>query len=304
MTTRRTRRRGGARAIVLALLCVLVAVPAGSGATPDAAAAPDVAARPNVTQGHYVGTFNIYGNIGHRGDAGDWIEEEADAIRNLRRGGMDRWLFIGLQEVCKAQGERFARELGLRSAFIDTGTDCVDGQPYGNAILFHSATKILPPALLPNPDNRGGERGIVCAVVRAAGDQGPSGPQVTACSTHLSAGVTKDGEREAQAAFVRHGWKPDGTHTLGADGPLVIAGDLNALPDAPELDVMYDGVEASGPRGSGPPFAFPTYEDGRKLDYLFVWGERGAARWADTGTRPTIHSDHDFYYSELSMGIG
>ncbi len=274
-------------------MCVLVALPAGSGAEPGAAAAP----RP--ARGHYVGTFNIYGNVGHRGDAGDWIKDEADAIRNLTLGDTERWLFIGLQEVCKAQGERFARELGMNSAFVDTGTDCDDGQPYGNSVLFHSASKILPPALLPNPDNMGDERGIICAVVRPPGHPDS---QVTACSTHLSVGASKDREREAQTAFIHHGWKPDGTHALGADGPVVVSGDLNALPDDPELDVIYrGGTEASGPRETESPYAHPTYDDGRKIDYLFAWGARSSARWQHTGIRPTGNSDHNFYYSDLSI---
>ncbi|MEU6032277.1 endonuclease/exonuclease/phosphatase family protein [Streptomyces tauricus] len=306
MTTRRTspvnrrgRGRGAARAIVTALLCVLVALPARSGAAPEAAASA-----PSTGRDHYVGTFNIYGNIGHRGDAGDWIGEEADAVRDLTLGDMDRWLFIGLQEVCKAQGERFARELGLRSAFVDTGTKCADGQPYGNTLLFHSAVRILPPALLPNPDGRGGERGIICAVVRAAGRPDLAGPPVTACSTHLTVGAAKDAERRAQTGFIHDDWKPDGIHRLGATGPVVLAGDLNAPPDAPELDVLYsgNGSEASGLRESGPSYVRPTYDDGRKIDYLFSWGEGASGRWHCTGARRTVNSDHSFYYSVLSTG--
>jgi endonuclease/exonuclease/phosphatase family metal-dependent hydrolase len=280
-------------------MCLLVALPARSGAAPDAAAVPDM------SRSHYVGTFNIYGNIGHRGDAGDWIRDEADAIGDLTAGDLDRWLFIGLQEVCRAQGERFARELGMRSAFVDTGTKCADGQPYGNTVLFHPAAEILPPALLPNPDGRGGERGIVCAVVRAPGEPDRPGPPVTACSTHLIAGGTKGGERRAQTGFIHDGWRPDGVHLLGAEGPVVLAGDLNAPPDAPELDVLYgDGSEAGGPRETGPPYTRPTYDDGRKLDYLFTWGARGTWLWHGAGVRRTVHSDHSFYYAELSTGAG
>ena len=305
MTTRRTRRRGGARALALALMCVLVALPARSGAAPaSSGAAPEAAAAPNATPGYYVGTFNIYGNVGHRGDAGDWIKDEAAAIAQLTLGDVDRWLFIGLQEVCKEQGERFARELGMRSAFVDTGTDCADGQPYGNSILFHSAVKLLPPALLPNPDGASGERGIICAVLRAPGHPVRPGPQVTACSTHLTVGAAKSQEREDQAEFIRHGWKPDGTRVLGADGPVVLAGDLNATPEAGELDEMYGGSEASGPRETEPPYIHPTYGDGRKIDYLLTWGTRSPAQWRDTGVRWTANSDHGFYYSELSMGTG
>jgi len=301
MTRRRTRRRGAARALVTALVCVLAALPARSGAAPGAAAVPDAGASP----GHYVGTFNIYGNIGHRGDAGDWIRDEADAVRDLVPGGMDRWLFIGLQEVCEAQGERFAREFGMRIAFVDTGTDCVDGGPYGNAVLFHSAVRMLPPALLPGPDDRGGERGIVCAVVRAPADRERPGPPVTACSTHLSVGRAKDRERQAQTEFIHDDWKPDGVHRLGAEGQVVLAGDLNAPPAARELDVLYGGAdEADGPREAGPPYAAPTYDDGRKLDYLFTWGPRNSGRWHGTGIRRTARSDHHFYYGELSTGTG
>ncbi|MCX4911365.1 endonuclease/exonuclease/phosphatase family protein [Streptomyces sp. NBC_00878] len=305
MTTRRTNRRGRARALALALMCVLVALPAGSGAAPASRVAPpEGAAAPKATPGYYVGTFNIYGNVGHRGDAGDWIKDEADAIMRLTLGDPDRWLFIGLQEVCKAQGERFARELGMRSAFVDTGTDCADGQPFGNSVLFHSAAQLLPPALLPNPDGRNGERGIICAVIRAPGHPVLPGSQVTACSTHLTVGATKSREREEQAEFIRHGWKPDGTHILGADGPVVLAGDLNATPEAGELDDLYDATEASGPRETGPPYLHPTYGDGRKIDYLLTWGVRGSARWRDTGVRWTASSDHGFYYGELSIGAG
>jgi endonuclease/exonuclease/phosphatase family metal-dependent hydrolase len=252
---------------------------------------------PGAHRGQYVGTFNIYGNVGHRGDAGDWIKDEADAIKKLTLGDSDRWLFIALQEACKGQVERFARELGMNSAFVDTGTNCADGRPFGNGILFRSASKVLPPTLLPNPDNTNEERGIICALVRAAG--GP-GPEVTACSVHLSVGGTAN--RAAQTEFIRHGWKPDGTHPLGADGPVIVAGDFNSLPGERELDAMYDGAEASGPRETEAPYTWPTYGDGRKIDYLFAWGTRGtrdSARWHGTGIRRTDNSDHNFYYSAL-----
>ncbi|WP_413755664.1 endonuclease/exonuclease/phosphatase family protein [Streptomyces sp. MMBL 11-3] len=297
MTTRRTRGRGAARAVVTVLLCLLVALPARSGAAPDAAAVPDG------SRSHYVGTFNIYGNIGHRGDAGDWIRDEADAIGDLTAGDLDRWLFIGLQEVCEAQGERFARELGMRSAFVDTGTKCADGQPYGNTVLFHSAVRILPPALLPDTDGRGGRRGVVCAVVRAPGAEHRPEPPVTVCSTHLTVGGAKGGERRAQTGFLHGGWRPDGVHPLGADGPVLLAGDLNAPPGAPELDVLYGaGREAGGPRETGPQYARPTYDDGRKIDYLFSWGEGDPGRWQRAAVRRTPNSDHGFYYAEWSRG--
>lgn len=280
--------------IVPAVMCVLVALPTSSA--PESPEAPEPATVPRATGGQYVGTFNIYGNVGHRGDAGDWIKDEADAVKSLTFGDSDRWLFIGLQEVCKAQGERFARELGMNSAFVDTGTNCADGQPFGNSVLFHGGAKVLPPALLPNPDNQRAERGIICALVRAAGGRGP---QVTACSTHLSVGDTAN--RAAQTEFIHHGWKPDGTHPLGTHGPVVLAGDLNALPDSGELDSMYDsGVEASGPRETESPYAHPTYGDGRKIDYLFAWGTRDPAQWHGSGIRRTGNSDHNFYYSKLS----
>ncbi|MGP4047924.1 endonuclease/exonuclease/phosphatase family protein [Streptomyces sp. 2A115] len=300
MATGRTRRRGRAGTILPAIMCVLVALPASSVPEPSG---PETAPVPKSPRGHYVGyvgTFNIYGNVGHRGDTGDWIKDEADAIKELTSGDSTRWLFIGLQEVCKAQGERFARELGMNSAFVDTGTDCADGQPFGNSVLFHSTAKVLPPTLLPNPDNARDERGIICALVRAAGGRGP---QVTACSTHLSVGGKAN--RAAQAEFIHHGWQPDGSHPLGTNGPVIVAGDLNALPDARELDGMYgSGVEASGPRETESPYTHPTYDDGRKIDYLFTWGTRGSASWRDTGIRRTDNSDHNFYYSGFSMVAG
>ncbi|WP_329038418.1 endonuclease/exonuclease/phosphatase family protein [Streptomyces sp. NBC_01725] len=281
-------RMGVALLGVTAALLALGAVP-GSAAEPDRAPSSRAAG-----SGMFVGTFNIYGNVGHHGDDGQWIKDEADAIKDVVLGDTSRYLFIALQETCTNQVAQFASELDMKPAFVATGPTCANGQPYGNAILYHDG-RVLPSDLLPNPDGRE-TRGIICVLIDT--------PATTVgCSTHLTDDSATN--RAAQVKFINSDmndgsdYRPEG-HPLFAYGSVIIGGDFNATPWAEEMKTMYAGIEANGPRDTQFPHTYPTYDDGRKIDYLFTWDMRGPGTWSATGVQASPNSDHHFYYSKFT----
>ncbi|MFI9587520.1 endonuclease/exonuclease/phosphatase family protein [Streptomyces sp. NPDC052236] len=296
MNTRLKDLRTAALFAATVALLSLTVLP-GNASVPEGA--PRAAPAGN---GQLVGTFNIYGNKGHQGNGGKWIKNEADAIKDIVLDDTSRWFFIALQETCKNQGEQFAQELGMKSAFVATGPKCANEEPYGNTLLYHSG-RVLPSALLPNPADKEG-RGIICAALRTKGD--PS-TEVAACSTHLS--VDSAANRAAQVKFINSDmndgsdYQPEG-RPLFAYGSVIIGGDFNALPRAAEMDSMYAGIEANGPRTAQIPQIYPTTDDGRKIDYLFTWDMRGPGSWdaLATGVQDSSNSDHHLYYSKFSRG--
>lgn len=55
------------------------------------------------------------------------------------------------------------------------------------------------------------------------------------------------------------------------EGPTILLGDLNARPDAAEMDTVFaQFVDAWGVRGSGDGFTFPAGEPDRRIDYILV----------------------------------
>ncbi|MFD6994575.1 endonuclease/exonuclease/phosphatase family protein [Streptomyces sp. NPDC059943] len=291
-----TRLKGRPR-MGVALLGVTAALLA-LGTVPGSAAVPDKAPSAGAGAGseRFVGTFNIYGNVGHHGDDGQWIKDEAGAIKDIVLGDTSRYLFIALQETCTNQAEQFASELGMQHAFVATTRTCANGQPYGNTILYHDG-RVLPPALLPNPDRKE-PRGIICVLIDT-----PTTTTTVGCSTHLTDDSATN--RAAQVKFINSDmddgsdYRPEG-HPLFAYGSVIIGGDFNATPRADEMKTMYAGKEANGPRDAQTPYTYPTYDDGRKIDYLFTWDMRGPGDWSATGVQTSPNSDHHFYYSKFT----
>lgn len=82
-----------------------------------------------------------------------------------------------------------------------------------------------------------------------------------------------------------------------ADHPVVLAGDMNALPDSPEMrrlrERLTDTFEAAG-EGNG--YTYPVPEPLRRIDYIFVSRE---IRVLDSRVIPLEGSDHFGVLSEL-----
>ncbi|SFC48531.1 Metal-dependent hydrolase, endonuclease/exonuclease/phosphatase family [Streptomyces aidingensis] len=256
-----------------------------SGAGPSAAAAEPVA----VTG--MIGTYNIYGNVGHRGDAGTWIEEEAERLHAIAPPG--GWFSLALQEVCHNQGAALAAATGMHGTFYDTGVTCANGERYGNVILTRSAPLRTHTYTFPTQTGREEKRGAVCAVFPAILGE------VVTCSVHLESGSEE--VRAAQAAELM-AWQPGG-RPFEDYAAALIGGDLNAEPHHATVTPLYQAAEeADGPRDA---WRHATHDDGRKLDYLFTTGTSSNTHWRTTATTAvaTPHSDHLIYASRLDCTL-
>ncbi|GAB3889698.1 hypothetical protein GCM10029964_059900 [Kibdelosporangium lantanae] len=254
---------GRIRMLPVVGMFAIVALGVSAATTPTTAATPGAGSLD-------VATFNIWGNVGHRGSA-DWVAGAVDEV--LRPVPA----VLALQEACRNQAEEFARRLRMRVEFLTLMPHrCDNGADFGNAVVYQApeegptVRRILPGLDEDEP------RGVVCVQLR----------QVAFCSVHLSLDPGRRLTQTRQLASMRLG-----------RGPVVVAGDFNAEPMEHELDPMYlvPGVrEALGPRGR---FTQPTHDDGSKIDYLFTWG--GTATFEYAYTRPSTYSDHYLYAARV-----
>lgn len=74
------------------------------------------------------------------------------------------------------------------------------------------------------------------------------------------------------------------------DAPIVLAGDLNARPDAPELSPLFNRLDDVWMQKEGDPgFTFPSDQPDRRIDYIL---HSGHFQVTDTFTVQTEASDH------------
>jgi endonuclease/exonuclease/phosphatase family metal-dependent hydrolase len=241
----------------------------------SAATTPTVAA-PVGDHSIRVATFNIWGNAGHRGQAG-WIADAIDEVLPQAPAA------LALQEACRNQAQEFATQMGMRMEFLTLIPHrCDNGQDFGNAVLYRGTAsgpvvrRMLPGAQFDEP------RGVVCVPLR----------QFLFCSIHLTIVRKVRSEQTKWLAAVEAGEKPD-LPPLRQWGAVVLAGDFNADPRDAELDPLYDTIgaeEALGPRGVS---TVSTHDDGRKIDYVFTWGRPGSFQL--TGSLLSSYSDHRLY---------
>lgn len=229
----------------------------------------------------HVLTWNLWGRFG------PW-EARLDAIAGtLAESGAD---LVALQEVWDASGRNQATELASALGFSDAyaGRFTIDGVTIGNAVLSRWPIVDLECRMLPAPP----ELEELRVVLRARID-GPRGP-IQVYTTHLNWRFEQSAVRQEQvraiAGFV--------AETADAEGPPpILAGDMNAAPDADEIRmltgrtappvpdlVFHDAWEAAGNVDAGftwtnaNRWARRDLEPDRRIDYVFVgWPRRGGA---------------------------
>ena len=188
--------------------------------------------------------------------------------------------FVALQEVddrCKRSGgvdqtAELARLTKLHGRFgkaID-----YDGGGYGQAILSRFPLPEVSVHLLPGVPDR--ERRVAVAARVRVGD---GGPEVTFATTHLH--HLRADFREQQAEELNRMFGATG-------GPVILAGDLNATPEAKPLDVLKAKWTVAVPQEGTYPSGKPT----KVIDYVLA---RPGGRFRVIETRvidePTA-SDH------------
>ena len=147
---------------------------------------------------------------------------------------------------------------------------------YGNAIL--SRYPITSSGNTPLHRSPGQEqRGLLQAVVDVPG------ADVEVFSTHLADGSAAD--RAAQTTQIRQ--------DIGTAGrPLVLVGDFNATPEAPEIATLNGFLnDAWTVSGEGPGYTFESENPAKRIDYVYTSDGLRSTRSRVITTR-RVASDH------------
>jgi len=265
--------------VLRVLLCVaavlLLAAPAAG------------AADPAVT----VATYNIH----HAQGVDDRLDLDRIAAE-VRRTDAD---VIGLQEVDRHwssrsdfadQAAELARRLDMDVAYganldLDPASPGAPRRQYGTAVLSKWEIRESRNTLLPRP--RGGEqRGLLETVIKARGEF------VRFAVTHLQHDNAE--ERLAQSSQIA-------SLLDGSAQPVVLVGDLNAVPGAPELaplESRFDDAWELGGDG-GPGFTYSADDPHARIDYVLVSPGVGVSRASVFGG--STGSDHLPFAASVSI---
>ena len=232
-------------------------------------------------------------NIAHAAGIDGRLDLERIAAE-IERGGAE---IVGLQEVDRHWSERsefadqaqwLADRLGMQAVYganldLDPPAPDLPRRQYGTAIL--SAHPILwsRNTHLPRPEN-GEQRGLLEAGIDV------DGVRIRVANTHLQ--HTSAVERRAQTERIVELLQP-------ARGPVVLTGDLNARPDAPELAPLWPRLADAWPRGGeGDGFSYPASGPTARIDYVLTSRDVDveAAR-----TLPSPASDHQQVVADLVL---
>ncbi|HLT57210.1 MAG TPA: endonuclease/exonuclease/phosphatase family protein [Limnochordales bacterium] len=254
---------------------------AGAGA-PDSAA-PPVHPPPGPAAPLRLATFNIRWGLG------------ADGVRDLTRTAavlraMDADIVL-LNEVDvhwrrsgnKDQPAYLAQAAGYPYMYFGPALRTwASGGPrlslYGNLLLSRYPLQDARTIALPTGPGREPRAAVAARVV-------VGGRTLTVLGTHLG---LNQAERLLQTARLRE-------LAAGQPGPVVVMGDFNARPGAPEIQQLTAGpgglVDTHQVAGAGPGLTFPAGQPAARIDYVFVSPDLAslvlrASPW------PTLASDH------------
>ena len=204
-------------------------------------------------------TFNI-----HHGAGLDGLVDLERIARVVEAGDPD---VVGLQEVDRHFGERsqfvdqatwLAERLGMHVVF-GANLDLAPPSPgaprrqYGTALLTHLKIRESANTLLPRPEG-GEQRGLLEALVKVRG------MPVRVFTTHLQ--NDSQAERLAQVEAIRG-------RLATVDESVVLLGDLNATPAAPEIGALTEGLaDAWATAGVGDGFTYDAATPHARIDYV------------------------------------
>ena len=199
---------------------------------------------------------------------------------------------VALQEVDfmtnRAMGMDLATELGWRVKMAPLFGPAMsyDGGEYGEGIL--SRYSFITTKNEPLPFSPGREpRTALEVMVRL-----PSGDTVAFVSTHLDH-LADDTDRVKQVERVNELF-------TGGRYPVILAGDLNAVPGSEPINILEESWGSSYDR-SAPAATFPSDEPVRKIDHIMFYPED---RWNVLTTETicdSIASDHCAYLVTLEL---
>jgi endonuclease/exonuclease/phosphatase family metal-dependent hydrolase len=248
---------------------------AAQAADPTPAEAPDRPFR--------VMTFNI-----HHGAGADGLVDLARIAQVIRDSDLD---VVGLQEVDRHFGARsdfvdqagwLARELNMHVVYganldLNPLSPDLPRRQYGTAVLSNAPILEWDNTYLPRFGDHE-QRGLLRARINVRG------VPVEVYNTHLQ--HNDAAERLAQAQAI--------TQLIGTpQDSLVLLGDLNATPDAPEIRTLVeDLVDTWEAAGVGVPYTYPSEDPHSRIDYI-MQSDDVIARTVAVVTTPVAASASD-----------
>ena len=176
--------------------------------------------------------------------------------RTVRAGGVD-------------QAVEIAYHLGMEAFFHR----CIDyqGGEYGDAVLSKLEVSDVRRLNLPGEREARGVIGVVVA---------PGGDPVLVCSTHFDHGRENPSRIEEARILADFGKK--------SSLPVILAGDLNALPGSQELSILDEAFTIP----THPAPTFPAELPQRRIDYV-MWSHFPGWQLVETRVIPEpLASDH------------
>jgi len=212
-------------------------------------------------------------------------ERLADALADLRAGGLDRPDILLLQEMTPAGVETLAAALRLNYVYQPASVHPHHQQPFGNAVLSRWPILAQRLLVLPHAQPWTGQRRVAVAC-----DLDVAGQPLSAISLHLATPVVSAERRLAQAAAVLD------SLVAGWHGPVVLGGDFNTAMTS-EVAAVRRYYRRAGRLLPArlPPGCTIRWQPGRlvdagcRLDHLFL---RGLQAGASGITRDATASDH------------
>ncbi len=173
-------------------------------------------------------------------------------------------------------GVRFVNELAWRTGMFAAYGKAIDymGGYYGIGVLSRYPLIKTERVLLPNEDNAE-QRTMLVATIEL-----PGGDPLTFICTHLE--VSSGDIRLKQIHFI-DAWVDE-----NVEGPVMLAGDLNAEPDSPEI---CQGFTRWQPLTSNEP-TFPARNPNIKIDYIFCRSDSGIDLKSTRVCTDASFSDH------------
>jgi len=232
-------------------------------------------------------TYNIHHGAGMDGEVD--LERIANVIRQARAD------LVALQEVDRGvertgrvdQPERLAELTGMYVVFgknID-----LQGGEYGNAVLSRSPIEHHRNLHLPRLPSKNEQRGLLEAHV-------PVGrANVIFVATHFDH-QPDDSERLACVATLR------ALLEQHSQKPVIVAGDLNALPDSSVIQKAAAFLRGTGAIQKEPLLTYPADDPDRRIDYI-LYNDHPAFTCLDCRVLPdSVSSDHRPVLAVFALG--
>ena len=222
-------------------------------------------------------TYNIHHGAGMDGEVD--LERIANVIRQARAD------LVALQEVDRGvertvrvdQPERLAELTGMYVVFgknID-----LQGGEYGNAVLSRFPIEHHRNHHLPRLPSKNEQRGLLEAHVTV------DRTSLVFVATHFDH-QPDDSERLASVATLR------ARLAKYAQRPVIVAGDLNALPGSRVIQKTAAFLQDTGANREEPLFTYPADDPDRRIDYI-MYNDHPAIQCLDYRVLPdSVSSDH------------